>query len=75
MKLTEAWLPVKGAILLIRCHPGNPGPNFSPYPTGTVPKNLYLIPVINKIDLTNANVEEVLTELNKRSDLKKMRFH
>ena len=53
----------EGAILLIDATQGIQAQTLA-HAQRALSQNLYLIPVINKIDLTNANVEEVLTELN-----------
>jgi len=53
----------EGAILLIDATQGIQAQTLA-HAQRALSQNLYLIPVINKIDLTNANVPEVLTELN-----------
>ncbi len=53
----------EGAILLIDATQGIQAQTLA-HAQRALNQNLYLIPVINKIDLSNANVPEVLTELN-----------
>lgn len=53
----------EGAILLIDATQGIQAQTLA-HAQRALAQNLYLIPVINKIDLANANVPEVLTELN-----------
>ncbi|MBI2309713.1 elongation factor 4 [Candidatus Collierbacteria bacterium] len=53
----------EGAILLIDATQGIQAQTLA-HAQRALAQKLYLIPVINKIDLSNANVPEVLTELN-----------
>lgn len=53
----------EGAILIIDATQGIQAQTLA-HAQRALSQNLYLIPVINKIDLANANVPEVLTELN-----------